>query len=273
MKRTDPFFDRTSRRLSRLRPGRQGGLQGPSSLPDAHAGLRHRVVQGRGVRSLRVLHAKPPKMPVEGKFTFVTYTSPTGKSEPSALAVVRNYETAIRKVGGDDPADGREPTWWVNGKVVKDGQEAWAQAEKGNGKIWLRDRREEGHAAVRRRGRGRPRQRPQDDGSRRGVRHHLRHEQGRGEARVEARARADREAPEAGPDPQAQGRGPHRHGGLPGRQHEALAGAGRGRGAGARHRSTASPPRGSRATAWDRSRRSRATTPTRAGPGTGASSS
>jgi outer membrane protein OmpA-like peptidoglycan-associated protein len=30
------------------------------------------------------------------------------------------------------------PTWWVNGKIVKDGQEVWAQAEKGNGKIWLR---------------------------------------------------------------------------------------------------------------------------------------
>ena len=30
------------------------------------------------------------------------------------------------------------PTWWVNGKIVKDGQEVWVQAEKGNGKIWLR---------------------------------------------------------------------------------------------------------------------------------------
>jgi hypothetical protein len=25
----------------------------------------------------------------------------------------------------------------VNGKIVKDGKEIWAQVEKGNGKIWL----------------------------------------------------------------------------------------------------------------------------------------
>jgi OmpA-OmpF porin, OOP family len=30
------------------------------------------------------------------------------------------------------------PDRWVNGKIVKDGREAWAQIEKGNGKIWLR---------------------------------------------------------------------------------------------------------------------------------------
>lgn len=26
----------------------------------------------------------------------------------------------------------------MNGKIVKDGQEVWVQAEKGNGAIWLR---------------------------------------------------------------------------------------------------------------------------------------
>jgi OOP family OmpA-OmpF porin len=78
-----------------------------------------------------------PKIPVEGKFTFITYayTGPRG-NEPSGLAVVRNYENALRNVG----ASGFQsvPTWWVNAKIVKDGQEVWAQAEKGNGKIWLR---------------------------------------------------------------------------------------------------------------------------------------
>jgi len=31
-----------------------------------------------------------------------------------------------------------DPQRWVNGKIVKDGQEVWAEIEKGNSKIWLR---------------------------------------------------------------------------------------------------------------------------------------
>lgn len=81
---------------------------------------------------------KPPKNRVEGKFTFITYTVTDRKSEASPLAVVRNYEAALRKVGATDVRTDPHSTWWVNGKVVKDGQEAWAEAQKGNGKIWLR---------------------------------------------------------------------------------------------------------------------------------------
>jgi len=80
---------------------------------------------------------KGPTTPVEGKFTFITYafTGPRA-NEPSGLAVVRNYENAIKKVGGTILQS--VPTWWMNAKIVKDGQETWVQAEKGNGKIWLR---------------------------------------------------------------------------------------------------------------------------------------
>jgi OmpA-OmpF porin, OOP family len=80
---------------------------------------------------------KGPKIPVEGKFTFITYsyTGPRA-NEPSALAIVRNYENAIKKVGGQILQI--VPTWWVNAKIVKDGRETWVQVERGNGKIWLR---------------------------------------------------------------------------------------------------------------------------------------
>jgi len=80
---------------------------------------------------------KGPKTPVEGKFTFITYAF-TGQptSEPSGLAVVRNYENAIQKAGGSILQS--VPERWVNGKIVNAGQEAWVQIEKGNGKIWLR---------------------------------------------------------------------------------------------------------------------------------------
>jgi OOP family OmpA-OmpF porin len=81
--------------------------------------------------------AKGPKTSVEGKFTVLTYafTGPRA-SEPSGLAVVRNFGDALGKAGGTILQS--DPVRWVNGKVAKDGQEAWVQADKGNGKIWLR---------------------------------------------------------------------------------------------------------------------------------------
>lgn len=80
---------------------------------------------------------KGPKNPVEGRFTFITYayTGPKG-SEPSGMAVVRNYENAITSVGGEVLQN--DPNRWINGKITKEGLEVWAQVEKGNGKIWLR---------------------------------------------------------------------------------------------------------------------------------------
>jgi OmpA-OmpF porin, OOP family len=79
---------------------------------------------------------KGPKTPVEGKFTYISYDVVNQKDEPSATAVVRNYSNAIQKVGGTILET--VPSWWVNGKIVQDGKEVWAQAEKGNGAIWLR---------------------------------------------------------------------------------------------------------------------------------------
>jgi OOP family OmpA-OmpF porin len=58
------------------------------------------------------------------------------KNEASAVAVVRNYENAIKKAGGT--IVGIQPTWWVVGTIVADGKEVWVQAERGNGLIWLR---------------------------------------------------------------------------------------------------------------------------------------
>jgi OmpA-OmpF porin, OOP family len=72
----------------------------------------------------------------EGKFTFITYQLERGKADASGVAVVRNYENALAKIGGTVAE--RDPDRWVNGKVVLDGKEAWFEAMKGNGKIWLR---------------------------------------------------------------------------------------------------------------------------------------
>ncbi len=74
----------------------------------------------------------------EGKLTFITYQLVRGQTEASGIEVVRNYENAFRKLGGTIVATDPRGNWWVNGKVTIDGKEAWFQAEKGNGKIWLR---------------------------------------------------------------------------------------------------------------------------------------
>lgn len=76
------------------------------------------------------------KVPVEGRFTFITYGIADRKNEPAAVAVVRNYEAAILKAGGK--ILNAAPAWWLNGKLTKDGQEVWVEAERGNGLIWLR---------------------------------------------------------------------------------------------------------------------------------------
>jgi outer membrane protein OmpA-like peptidoglycan-associated protein len=75
------------------------------------------------------------KTTVEGRWTKITYRMFTGSQQPSALAVVRNYENAIKAAGGTVLFS--DPNRWMNGKLAKDGKEIWAQAEKGNGLIWL----------------------------------------------------------------------------------------------------------------------------------------
>ncbi|MHB8797361.1 MAG: OmpA family protein [Thermoanaerobaculia bacterium] len=73
---------------------------------------------------------------VEGKYTFITYAVDDRKDDQTGVAVVRNYENALKKIGGKVAES--DPERWVNGSVVVDGKEAWFEVEKGNGKIWLR---------------------------------------------------------------------------------------------------------------------------------------
>jgi outer membrane protein OmpA-like peptidoglycan-associated protein len=72
---------------------------------------------------------------VEGRRTKLTYRIEDRSKEPSPLAIVRNYENAIKSVQGTVLFV--DPNRWVNGKIAKDGKEIWIQAERGNGLIWL----------------------------------------------------------------------------------------------------------------------------------------
>ncbi len=78
---------------------------------------------------------KKDKAGVEGRRTKLTYKVEDRSKEPSGLTVVRNYENALKSVQGTVLFT--DKTRLVNGKIVKDGKEIWAQVEKGNGLIWL----------------------------------------------------------------------------------------------------------------------------------------
>jgi OOP family OmpA-OmpF porin len=80
---------------------------------------------------------KKDKAGVEGRITRLTYRIEDRSREASGLAVVRNYENAIKSVQGTVLFIDKNSNRFVNGKIVKDGKEIWAQVEKGNGKIWL----------------------------------------------------------------------------------------------------------------------------------------
>jgi OOP family OmpA-OmpF porin len=65
---------------------------------------------------------------VEGKVTIITYRVDDPKNERTNLEVLRNYENALKKIGGtikhSDPKNGRG-----NGSVVVNGKEVWVQVE------------------------------------------------------------------------------------------------------------------------------------------------
>ena len=78
---------------------------------------------------------KKDKTSVEGRLTKIAYSIEDRSKEPSGLAVVRNYENAIKSVQGTVLFIDKDR--FVNGKIVKDGKEVWVQVQKGNGAIWL----------------------------------------------------------------------------------------------------------------------------------------
>ena len=73
---------------------------------------------------------------VEGRLTLIQYAVDDARDSQSGVAVVRNYENALKKIGGTVAES--DPERWVNGSVVVDGREAWFEVERGNSKIWLR---------------------------------------------------------------------------------------------------------------------------------------
>ena len=62
---------------------------------------------------------KAKKNRVEGRVTQIDYSVSDRKDDRSGLEVVRNYENALKKIGGKIAAS--DPERWVNGSVVVEG--------------------------------------------------------------------------------------------------------------------------------------------------------
>jgi OmpA-OmpF porin, OOP family len=105
-------------------------------FPTRMPGYRIERCETKEFGSYQFFAAKGPKTAVEGRVTELSYTVDDRKDDQAGLAVTRNYQNALEKIGGK--VNALEPNRRINGSVVVDGKEAWFEAEKGNGKIWLR---------------------------------------------------------------------------------------------------------------------------------------
>jgi len=114
------------------KPGCSDHALFPTRMPNYRIGSCE--VKEFDAYAFRVANGK--KQTVEGKFTFITYIVDDRKDDQSGVAVVRNYENALKKIGGT--VQGSDPERWLTGSVVVDGKEVWAEAERGNSKVWLR---------------------------------------------------------------------------------------------------------------------------------------
>ena len=68
---------------------------------------------------------KGPKTTIEGKFSETNYEVIRDDKRASELAIIRNYDNAIKKIGGTTSQNDSKRT--IVGKIVKDGKEVWVQ--------------------------------------------------------------------------------------------------------------------------------------------------
>ena len=103
----------------------------PSRMPGYHI----KACETKEFDTFEFETGKREKAVAEGRRTRLTYVVEDRSKEPSGVAVVRNYQNAIQGVRGTILYASKDR--FVNGKISSDGKEIWAQAEKGNGLIWL----------------------------------------------------------------------------------------------------------------------------------------
>jgi len=77
---------------------------------------------------------KNPPWVVEGKFFEIRYTTQAGAVPPTPVAIIRNHQQAITRIGGKVVAEDQRYTLL---KVEKDGRVIWAQVDTAWGKGYM----------------------------------------------------------------------------------------------------------------------------------------
>lgn len=95
------------------------------------ANMRITYCRAYGFDSFKFKTGKAADTVVEGKRFEIKYQIIAGHDYPGALAVLRNHQQAVGRIGGTVLHDDQRYTWL---KVAKDGQEAWAQVDTAWGK-------------------------------------------------------------------------------------------------------------------------------------------
>jgi len=150
---------------------------------------------------------------VEGRCTHIVYQANAGAALASPIQIARNYQNAIKKIGGAVISE------WTDGvggattmKLVRGTDEVWARVAIGdsgfNYVVDVVERAGMKQEITAKRG-GLPRRHP-DDRPRGRVRHLLRHRPVRCEAGVRACSQGDRQAAPDRPQPERPRGGPHR---------------------------------------------------------------
>ena len=95
-----------------------------------------RITQCKTVKfdSFKFKTGKGTEAAVEGKRFDIKYKIHDGNEYPGALAIIRNHQQAITKIGGTVLFEDARYTWL---KIVKDGKEIWAQVDTAWGKGYM----------------------------------------------------------------------------------------------------------------------------------------
>jgi OmpA-OmpF porin, OOP family len=77
---------------------------------------------------------KGSQTPVAGKRFEIRYQADTGATAPSPLAILRNHQQAIEKIGGSTQFEDQR---YTNLKLTKDGKEVWTQVDTAWGRGYM----------------------------------------------------------------------------------------------------------------------------------------
>ena len=110
------------------------GCKDPSLFPNRMPNYRIETCEHKAFDKYD-FSADKGKKRIEGDFTFIQYGVEKGEDSRSGLEVVRNYENALKSIGGKTFA---KSDWWITGVVNIDGKDVWTEVSRGNSKIWIR---------------------------------------------------------------------------------------------------------------------------------------